>query len=362
MAYHRPLWLLALAATSCALEDVPDEEGTPEESTTIQEASGCTNELLCGRSNSPEVDHLGVHDLFMNGAANENGFVITDFTKGTTHYTVSVKNGKLRGLDPAGNVALSGAALVTSEIRLKNVRNTSEYVIRVLASDPVNYWAKVANITRQTEAYRIVWAVIVNSNPGEFKPVCPSPVGDGNPDLLGLDRFRVVMFEDDVIDRRSRRVVGKDPTRFNIGCAGTVQAKLHMVGYSEGAVNQTIGQPNPYTASLAQKTAFVKAMAADYCGTPTVALTILGMPLTFENPPSYSTRRSPLTAPTEAMWTENGAICINDPRGNVHPLADLLALYPNGVKQEILNTCPARFVSCPAQPPPGVHWVTANLP
>src|SRR5262245_52992555 len=74
----------------------------PGEGTAAQTATGGNDCEMsgCGQSNSPEIDHLGVHDFDLMGVLlNANGFRIASYSKNGTRYRPVVDKATLTGRD-----------------------------------------------------------------------------------------------------------------------------------------------------------------------------------------------------------------------------------------------------------------------
>jgi hypothetical protein len=140
------------------------------------------------------------------------------------------------------------------------------------------------------------------------------------------------MFENDWIVADTISVQGERSGWFNIGCAGTAVAKLHLTGYSKAAQTRT-GRPT----TIAERTADLKMFSADYCGIG-VAFTVAGQPLRWKDKQGmYNSVTS--VNPIETRWTAQGATCLNTARVDFTETPANLAVFPAGVADLIETTC-----------------------
>jgi hypothetical protein len=100
---------------------------------------------------------------------------------------------------------------------------------------------------------------------------------------------------------------------FNIACAGTTIAKMHLLRH-------TVAGSAPTTPPrIERRQAVLKMLAADYCGTGSPLFTRDGHPLQYSfSPPTWANVRPPPPPPPvrslDAIWNENGAVCLNAAR------------------------------------------------
>jgi hypothetical protein len=150
-------------------------------------------------------------------------------------------------------------------------------------------------------------------------------------------------------------VVASDPdsTWFNIACEGTAIAKLHLLRHT--AASQ-VGRTGPVvhpqrTTTISQRQTLLKMLTADYCG--------IGFPFTENGHPlsyAFEQRWEPLFPRTngsavafreivhasiDALWNQDGAVCLAVPRLSAVPgRSDTV---PRAVLENRIRTwCPAR--------------------
>jgi hypothetical protein len=346
----------AIGCVAC-VGGLDDEELSAEE---LAVARPCGN-FMCGSGNSPEIDHRGLHELNMDGAANGDGFSITSFKVNSTEYTLDVNKAELGARDRVtGALALSGQAVVGGELRVKHTSGI-EYRIKIDARGSADYWARPGGVRKSTPTYLVTWLAIGGSGSGayDWKNICSNPPGD-NTDTLGMDRFHVVFFETDRIDAIKKTVTITDPVKdqrwFNIGCATHALSKLHLVGHTEAAQKATAADPQRFLTTPPMRQTYLKAVVGDYCGTGK-PFTISGQRLTWkdsQNWMSYAFANPDL----EAGWSPNGAICLNTPRLLKNPSPAGNAAYPD-IELAIKATC-KRPPTCPGSFVANAHIQTAH--
>ena len=115
----------------------------------------------------------------------------------------------------------------------------------------------------------------------------------------------------DRYDARTKTVreTGGDDTWFNIACAGTAIAKLHLLRHTWAA-----DRDGAHPTTVDQRQALLKLLAADYCGTGK-AFTVEGQPLAY----SFDQRWARAVdwngaASVDAVWDANHAVCLRTPR------------------------------------------------
>ena len=283
---------------------------------------GC-DDWGCG-SNSGEVDHLGLHDIHgkVGGRPNANGFRVTKIQKTSCAVFCTTKfydrvfavGGELRATGASGT--LTGAGIAGLEIFVSNGAN--KYIISVASKGRnVNMWAHITGFESWPQ-YVLEWDV--ERLPGqkmEWKAVCTHPPTDGSPDLLGMNAFHSVVFENDEIDATRKIVVGlrPEPNWIDIGCAGHAVAKMLLTG-NTSAGDAAFG----FHSTFNDKTAALKMITGDVCGTGHV-FTVAGQPLQWIDAASFNKYMPGFAGKKEALWTHKGATCLNKPRVLANPTA-----------------------------------------
>ena len=100
--------------------------------------------------------------------------------------------------------------------------------------------------------------------------------------------------------------IRREPGTLTLACPGTAISKMKLMGYDP--------QEQAYPTTPAQRQAVIKMLTGRYCGA--FPFTENGMPLYWENRGRWFSWRPAGTV--EALWNEDGAICLNRPRYSIH--------------------------------------------
>jgi hypothetical protein len=293
----------------------------------------------CGNSNSPEIDNQGVHEFDTTFRQASGGFQLVDYSKNGISYTPVVSQATLTGQDGSGHVVLhdggqNASSLFGSQFLVKNVNSHLEYIIRIDGVGSAPYFAKPNGLAMTTPTYLVNWIVAQNGQPkagADWKNICHSPPADPST-TLGMDRFHAVLFEGDRIDATKKVVEAVDRSWFNIGCAGAALSKQHLDGHTQGAMELS----PEFSSTLEQRTAHLKMLAADYCGSG-VPLTISGQKLNYTDDSGWMPYAS--SAPVlEARWKAEGASCLNLPRVKANSSAAARDAFPD-IEAAISDAC-----------------------
>jgi hypothetical protein len=163
---------------------------------------------------------------------------------------------------------------------------------------------------RTTPTYRLLHGRYGTPR-AEMLPVCPTSTPSEPvfvlPGVL-MEAGDAVVFTGDRYDGQSKRVIatGAQVGRwFNIGCAGSVASKLHLMRHTHASADSR------FWTMPAERQAVLKMFTADYCGTGR-SFTVPGEPLRF------TTRRQPMMPNPypflESIWSSEGAVCLDVPR------------------------------------------------
>jgi len=181
-----------------------------------------------------------------------------------------------------------------------------------------------------------------------------------------------IAFEGDHYDPATKKVTKTNPAAgwFNLACYGAAVSKMHLLRHTEAGGITFDGTDR--TTSLRERTAMLKAITADYCGSGT-AWTGDGTPLLWTDANGwFPDPKLDLTALVadgmiESVWGPQGALCLNEPRrltkfpGRVYP--DSACSAPAVTRKEIEDACKAagrKFGSAP--PGVGGPGTTPDIP
>jgi len=116
-----------------------------------------------------------------------------------------------------------------------------------------------------------------------------------------------ITFSGDRYDAATKTIIATgDETRgwINIACQGTALAKMFLNRHTE--VSQRVA------TTRAERQAVLKMLTGDVCGDGT-AFTVAGQPLLWKDQKNVTTFMA-APASIEAVWSDTGAVCLNEPR------------------------------------------------
>jgi hypothetical protein len=307
-------------------------------------------------TNSPEIDHLGIHDLSETGLVNATGFRLLSFKKGAVTYSLDVTSGKIRGMHPT-LTPLKGAALAGAIITVRNDHTLLTYSIRITAVGNAPYWASTG-VPKVVETYLLEW---VTNGVGQpvYRNICTNPPFNDPEAALGMNAFHTLVFEGERIDATTKVITNASSTWFNLGCAGHALAKLALTGHTKAAA------ANGFVTTLDERQTMIRMLIGDYCGRG-IPFTIAGEPLGWKDDHGWMAYPPTIVPGLEARWTPNGARCLEEPRLQVTTHPQMAIAFPEGIDAAIAAEC-ARPPTCTslgesgnADDLEGAHLVSAN--
>lgn len=319
----------ALSTTStsgCAIE--PGEPAA--ELGTITSAVVCSG-FGCN-DNSPIVAGAPFYELHRGGLANDQGLKVVGFRgRNGTKYQVDVRQARLVGLDVAGNVVLDTPDMTGAVLTVRDAAQQS-WELTVLDVGMMAFWGQPGGGAATT--YRI--GVRGPNGEGAMRNLCSSPPAAA--DWPGGSVMDAMLFEGDRY-RPIEKIVSATGAQatgwFNIACAGTATAKLHLMRHTETS------SVTPTTRD--ERQALLRALTAAVCW-GSDAFTFKGEDLNVYD--RKSVMPPPIAGATiEGLWGPSGAICLGEQRlvqSDAASPADALA-----VRSRIAVQCP-KVPSCAA--------------
>ncbi len=296
------LALLPLAA-SCT-----DDLGLGSEALPVIGGNGDECPKLGCSSNSAYLGPTEFHELDETGAtANAEGLRITSFTKNGAAYRADVTGTVLVGkqyiLGFGWINALTGQGLVGAEFAVDGP--TARYAIKITSASTVQkFWQGPAGLVNTYELqWRQTYPAVTHA-----VPVCKDPPNRIDGEGKEWDSItEAILFTGDRYNTDTLTVTASSPRGagnwFNIGCAGTVIAKLALNRHTDAT--QTAAMPT----TQAQRQAMLKMYTSDVCNTGE-AFTVQGTPIRWVSTGGWSSPAIPV-ASSEAHWNESGATCLD---------------------------------------------------
>jgi ADYC domain len=294
-----------MAVTSCGIDVEP---------TTVVTAALASD---CGIWGCASNAATMAHELDASSQhANDVGLTFVSFIApgpGGDALRVDVVGDELRGVRLRDQTILTGDALLGAVMTVKDQQGARSQ-IRLDAEGVTDYWP--VPTPGKTKTYVFQYR---EEHASDWRNLCSDPIppkGEDppawthEPDWAWVGRPIAVVFSGDRYDNKLLTVsTGNIGRWFNIACAGSAVAKMHLLRYTTAS-----GQAAP-VPSDSQRTAVLKMITDDICGTGH-SFTVDGEAVLYDdwlNHHGYAFGRGTERS-AEAIWTERGAACLWEPR------------------------------------------------
>jgi hypothetical protein len=240
------------------------------------------------------------HELNLDGLPNQVGLAIVRVTRAGAQYALEISGTSVVARPGDSRLAvLSGHDLVGLQLHLRDSVGARS-VIEIDGVGSTAYWASPRE---SVPTYTLTYTSATHSNP---QPLCTANGNDA------------ILFSGDRYDAERKTVTATGAATagwFNVACAGTALAKLHLTRHTEAS--QTV------KTTAIERQAMLKMFTADVCGDGT-SFTVHGQPLLWADANHLMAFNRP-AASLEAVWTDRGAVCLDTPRRP--ELADAIAAH-----------------------------------
>jgi hypothetical protein len=318
--------LIVFAALAACADPAPD----------LGEAAVGCPDWGCGSNAASMGERIYFHELEATGAfANSARVRVTGF-RGVdgTPLSLFVDGDDLTGRSAGGSV-WAGVDLVGATIRME--RDARLYEVRIGAVGWIPFW--VAPGLTPVTTYTFEYRPLVDP-PVDYSALCTGLPGSLDPEWTGVEVTTALVFRGDWYDAATKSVhVG--PRRghwFNVACAGSAVAKMHLLRHTQAASDAAHATTQP------ERQAMLKMITDDLCGTGR-SFTRDGEEVHYMDRKGWHPFDLAAAGPVESIWDERGAVCLTEPRR--------LAEDP-GVWDAILAECGADLP--PACPIVLDHW------
>jgi len=327
----------------------------------------------CGTNSATVGDGVVFDELDGSGEPDARGVRIVKAKLGTKPVRLHVHRHTLSAIEDDGTshegLALRGMIIELNAVTKSGDNRSYELTIEDVSPDPtgrrpgaLTFWA---GAPEQIPSYRILSRPL--GSDCTRAPICKINLPLGEPVPPGLEHDAIV-FEGDHYDPGAKTVSDVySKTRFNLACAGAAPAKMHLMrhtqagGWTDDGHVDSHGYP-PYYTTLEQRRAMLKMFTADFCGTGT-SFTRDGQPLKYGDAngwypmtPMLSGSMLPPSAGTiEALWDENGAVCLDQPRRALIPSMSSTVPAVAVTRVDVENECTARTDLPASSDPPYPH-------
>ncbi|MBL9100602.1 MAG: hypothetical protein JNL82_06580 [Myxococcales bacterium] len=284
-----PTLLLATSTVACGplLLD-PDE-------VEFRETIGCAS---CP-PNSPHVNDAPIPNLRLSGLPNDDGVSLLGLRPNTSAplHTVTTDSHEDLVAVLDGTIVASGAGLVGWQLVVEF--EGEEEVVTIAGYDPAV--PSLADAGRPITTYALNFSVPAGSGAARDVNVCPGGYASGD--------TVITVIRGETYDNELKKVHYQDPDWVTLACADEAAYKTKRLGYGPMSA---LGPPNP-AASKDQRDATLKMITADYCGTGE-SFTAQGTGLYYEDRAGIVVAYTHNVQLTEALWTKDGALCLDFPR------------------------------------------------
>ena len=284
------------------------------EDTTAVALTGTRCDLWgCGANSASVGDGILFDELDWSGRElNKSGTVILGaYSQYGTPVQLRVERHELYAVALDGSREYHNSDLLGTIVKLKHPTATFELRIDGVDQQSLEFWS---GVTEAVPSYLI--RARTTSNDGFKELICKNNVVGEDPRWASAPN-NAIAFQWDRYDAPSKTVYA-DPssTWFNLACAGTTPAKLHLQRHTEAGAYLANGK-RAYPTSLAQRQTLLKMFTADFCGNGT-SYTADGTPLWYLNASGTMSNAfvwpTPTRATGEAIWNAWGAVCLDTPR------------------------------------------------
>jgi hypothetical protein len=342
--------LLTTLCSACLAGDVAPPEGEvgPDAGATAVPFLHCPD-WGCGENAASMGNLLPFHEgdasgEFPNGA----GLCFQGMMKPDgTPLTMIVVGDRLIGLDRLTRQQLEGLDLVGSSLLFEHAdwqpgqrcQDTpagprTAYVVEITDAIPINFWVN-------PECGPCFWSYVfkyglLTSTDRAF--LCKERV-QLHAEWGMLASQAALVFTGDRYSAPDKLVTatGIDAgSWFNVACAGTAVAKMHLLRHTEAGILPASSFCPERTTSREERTAMLKMITDDICGTGH-SFTRDGKDVFYMDRQGFHPFNLREGRPPEAIWTESGAVCVTQPR---------LQNEDPGTLAAIANECPDRLVPC----------------
>lgn len=253
----------------------------------------------CG-NNTAMLKGMEVDEVRLAGVPDPEDFTVLHLLYQGQKLKVRVVNGNLQGVNNLNMVVASGAGVVGSVLRLQRTADMKIYEIHIFGYDRVVTWT---NPPFTLPMYHLGYF----ENASIPVDLCNDPP-QPTPEWNGLETYALLV-EGERYDREQKQVSAASGADWlNIACAGSGIAKTALMRY-----DHRVPLADNHATTPAQRTAALKMITADYCGTGK-SFTEMHTPLRWHNQGDWVVSPHVTESSREALWTEDGALCLTRPR------------------------------------------------
>jgi hypothetical protein len=263
----------------------------------------------CGLNNPKIASYPATPIRSTPGAASPSGFVSDGFSLGGDAMQFEIHEGELIAIDAAGN-QYGGDLVEGGNILLQY--GSSKFMLHIVDHRLVEYWTRPGEYVHM---YRMSWVDAVSGRVGEL---CTNPPPSWELEWTGIGHhaFFVGGESYDVPSISVAETGGGSADIVNIACAGSGLAKTELNSYTAN-----IPAAGAHATSPVERATLLRVYAAAYCyddttgpGDTLTRYTKPGVPLQIEDSRGWMIADLAVASAVEAVWSEDGVICLETPR------------------------------------------------
>lgn len=275
----------------------------------VQEIGEDCDILGCGGNNPKIASYPATPIRSTPGAGSPSGFVTLGFTLGGQAMSFAIVEGEFVATDSAGT-RYDGDTIEGGNIRLRY--GTSEFKLHIVDHTLVEYWTRPGE---HVHMYRMSWIDPVSGRSGD---VCENSPTAEEIEWSGIEHhaFFVGGESYDVPSISVVETGGSSADIVNIACAASGLAKTELDSYTAN-----IPAADPYATTPDDRATLLRVYAAAYCyddttgpGDTLTRYTVPGQPLLIEDSREWMSAAPAAGAVVEAVWNEDGVVCLENPR------------------------------------------------
>jgi hypothetical protein len=341
--------------------------------------SGVCGTWLCQTNSASMGDKLFFHELDASSnlpnAAQIRYVRFEDASRAPL--TLRISGHAITATDASGafhqGTRLVGATLVLEVTRGSTIEL---FDVRIKDVGEIAFWVRpdLERVPTYTFEYRSQSPRSGTGDANVFEPLCTSKDTSSEWDRqAGVDRALALVFAGDRYDPHTKKVTTgpeleleqrRDGSRwFNVACAGSALAKMHLLRHTAAGVAGIAGGQLSTTAD--ERQAMLRMLTDDICGTG-YSFTVDGEDVFYMDAKGWHPFAPAQARTVEAIWTKEGAFCLDEPRRLVEDQTIL-----SGITAECAKTRPVRSCRTPSpgepvydlsnwQQAPGAYGVSAN--
>jgi ADYC domain len=216
-----------------------------------------------------------------------------------SHDLVGTNGGPLGSLYQRQN--LKGAMLVLES------QTGETFDVRIAEVDFIDFWVHPGRelIPTYTFEYR------VQKGSREFRPMCTGRDLSREWAERGEAATLALVFTGDRYDAQKKTVATGPSDWFNVACAGSAVAKMHLLRHTTAGIVGT--SSGILQTAQDERQAMLKMLTDDICGTG-YSFTVDGEDVLYMDMRRWHPFATASAGTLEAIWSKDGALCLEEPR------------------------------------------------